>query len=370
MEIIGLIAEYNPFHNGHIYHINEIKNKYPNSLLILILNGYFLMRGEVSILSKKNKTKIALDNNIDIVVELPFFFGSNSADIFAKASIFLLDKLGCNKIVFGSESNNIELLNNIASKQLENNFDDKVKMYLDTGLNYPTALNKAIGIDLNTPNDLLGISYIKAIKELKSNITPETIQRTNDYHDKNSNQEIVSATNIRNKIKKQKSIDNYLPDNVIKYINPIDENTLFNLIKYQIITNSNLNNILSIDEGLDQRIIKVLNKSNSLEELIMNIKTKRYTYNRIQRMLIHILINFLKEDKTKYELPTYIKVLGFNSNGQKYLNKIKKELDITVSSKIEDNLIKQYELKCAYIYQLLTNENVMDFELSNKPIKK
>ena len=369
MKIIGLITEYNPFHNGHIYHINKIKEMYPDSLLILVLNGYFLMRGEISIISKENKTKLALENNVDLVVELPFFFGSNSADIFAESSIYILDKLGCNYLIFGSESNDIDLLTTVAKKQNNKDFNDLVKNYLSEGINYPTALNKAIGIDLNNPNDLLGVSYIKAINKYKSKIKPVTIKRTNDYHDQETDQEIISATNIRAKLSKNNKINKYVPNNVEKYINTINENLLFKLLKYQIVTNDELNTILSVDEGIEKRIKDAALKANSYEELINLIKTKRYTYNRINRMLMHILVGLKKDDKQMYTKPQYIKVLGFNKKGQSYLNTLKKDLNIEVNSKINDNLIKDYELKCAYIYQMLSNENVIEFEIKNKPIK-
>ena len=144
MNIIGIIAEYNPFHNGHLHHINEIKKKYPESIIVLALNGYFTERGTISVLSKEDKTKIALDNNIDIVVELPFVYGTQSSDIFAYNSIKLLNEFKIDHLIFGSESNNIELLNKVVDIQLNKEYDSLVKKYLDEGLNYPTAMKKAL----------------------------------------------------------------------------------------------------------------------------------------------------------------------------------------------------------------------------------
>ena len=123
MDVIGIIAEYNPFHNGHLYHINKIKEMYPNSLIILVVNGYFLERGQISIESLKSKTEIALEYNVDIVIELPFIFGSNSADIFSDASIELLNEMGVNKIIFGSECNDVKKLKKLAEEQLNNEYD-------------------------------------------------------------------------------------------------------------------------------------------------------------------------------------------------------------------------------------------------------
>lgn len=368
MDIIGIICEYNPFHNGHAYHIKRIKEIYPNSLIILVLNGYFLQRGEVSVLTKEDKTKIALDNNIDIVLEHPFIFSSNSADIFAESAVKILNYMGCNKLIFGSENNDINLITKIAKIQLEDNFNEKIKEHLKTGLNYPTALNKSIGINIDCPNDLLGISYVKAIIKNNFNILPITIKRTNDYHDVKSHDEIVSASNIRNKIKDNLNVDKYTKYS--KYIKNIDENLLFNLLKYKIITDHNLNDYLTVDEGIEFRLKKYMKDVDNLEDFIKLIKTKRYTYNRIKRMFIHILIGLKKEDKNIVDID-YIKILGFNSIGLKYISKIKKEINILVDRKIpEDYIQQQYELKASLIYDLLTREKTHLFEISNKPIIK
>lgn len=368
MEIIGLIAEYNPFHNGHLYQLNEIKKRYPNALIILILNGYFLERGIVSLESKEEKTRLALEHGVDLVIELPFVFGSNSADIFAEASLELLNELKVNKLIFGSESDDVDLLYSVAYKQLDKEFDKNVKTYLDQGINYPTALNKAIGIDLNSPNDLLGVSYIKAILKHGYDIKPETIKRTNSYHDLNSNDDIVSASNIREKINNNQDISKYIPDGKI---NKIDDELLFSLIKYKIITDDDLDRYLSVDEGIDNRLKKVISKTNSLESLVSAVKTKRYTYNRIMRMLMHILIGLTKEDKEKLIHNEYIRILGLNNAGQKYINEIKREINIPLVSRFTllNSLVTDYELKSASIYKMLTDDDVLKFEYANKPLR-
>ena len=368
MEIIGIIGEYNPFHNGHIYHINKIKEMFPNSIIILVLNGYFLERGEVSIESIESKTKLALNYGVDIVIKLPFIFGSNSADTFSDASIELLSLLGVTKIVFGSESNDINRLKELAEESIT--YDKKVKDYLDEGVNYPTALNKIINSSVNTPNDLLGLSYIKTILKNKYNIEPISIKRTNDYHDKKSNDYIISASNIREKICNNISIKKYVPTD--KYINKIDSNLLFNLIKHKIITDDNLSDYLTVDEGIDNRLKHIINEVYSLEELIKKIKTKRYTYNRINRMLMHILIGLKKDDRIKCNKNEFIRVLGFNDTGKNYISLIKKntKLPIITSLKNINSIIKDYEIKEYKIYSMLVKENILLFEKSNKPIYK
>ncbi len=368
MDAIGIIVEYNPFHNGHLYQINKVKELYPNSRIIVILNGYFLERGLISLETKKEKTRLALKYGVDLVIELPFVFGSNSADTFASASLYLLNKLKVNKLIFGSESNDINLLKEIASKQLEDGFDNKLKSYLDEGLNYPTALNKAIGIELNDPNDLLGVSYIKAILQNKYDIEPISIQRTNSYHDNKLDDSIVSASNIREKLNNKEDISKYIPEGNLVNIN---YDLFFQLLKYKILSSTDLSIYLTVDEGIDNKLKKVINEVNSIDELIDAIKTKRYTYNRIMRMFIHILIGYKKKDRELITNPEYIRLLGFSEEGSKYLNSIKKEIDIPLVTKYThlDSIIKDYELKAASIYEQLTNENVTTFELNNKPIK-
>ena len=371
MNIIGIIAEYNPFHNGHLYHIEKIKEKYPNSLIVLVLNGYFTQRGTISVLSKEDKTKISLNNNIDIVLELPFIYGTQSSDIFAYNSIKLLNELKVERIIFGSESNNIDLLNKIVDIQLNDpTYEDKVKEHMNEGNNYPTAMRKALNIeeDINNPNDLLGISYIKAIKQINPNIIAETIKRTNDYHDIESTDNIISATNIRTKLNNEEDITNYLPTYTIEYLNNITNDSLFNLLKFKILTDQDLSIYLDVDEGIEYRILKYINISHNFDELITNIKTKRYTYNKINRMLLHILIGLTKQDNKNTKLD-YLKILGFTLNGQVYLNKIKKDITLPTTPP-KDSIVFKYELKAAYLYEQATKKSLNNYDLKNIPTKR
>ena len=370
MNIIGVIAEYNPFHNGHLCHINKIKELYPDSLIVLVTSGYFTQRGHISVLSKEDKTKISLDNKIDIVLELPFVYSTQSSDIFAYQAITLLNELKIDALVFGSESNDIELLKSIVDKQSTKEYEDKVKQYLDEGVNYPTAMAKALELSDNiaTPNDLLGISYIKAINKINPNIKPITIKRTTDYHDIMSNDEIVSATNIREKLSNNEDITRFIPNYHLSYINNISNDKLFNLLKFKILTDTDLSIYLDVDEGIEYRLKRYINESNSFDELISNVKTKRYTYNKINRMLIHILIGLTKKDNDQSKLD-YIKILGFNKLGQQYLKDIRKDITLPTTPD-KDSLIYQYELKAAYLYEQATKKSLNNFDLKNIPIIK
>lgn len=369
--IIGIIAEYNPFHNGHKYHIDKIKEKYPDSIIILALNGYFTERGIPSVLSKEDKTKIALNNKVDIVIELPIVYGTQSADIYASANIKLLNELHIDHLIFGSETNDISLLNKIVDIQLNDpNYQNTVKEYLDSGINYPTAMAKALNIEFNfnNPNDLLGISYIKAIKKINPNIIVETIQRTNEYHDITLDSKIVSASNIRERLENNENIDKFVPEEVIPLINTVDYKKLFRLLKFKILTEKDLSLYLDVDEGIEYRLQKYINESNSFDELISNVKTKRYTYNKINRMLFHILIGLTKKDNQIINID-YLKILGFNDKGQKYLSTIRKELTIPQNPP-KDSLLFKYELISSYLYEEITNNSLNNFDKKNIPIKK
>ena len=377
MQRIGLIAEYNPIHNGHIYQIKEIKRLYPDSIIILITNSYFTQRGDISIINKWNKTKIALDNNIDLVIELPFPYATQSADIFAKGALKILNFLQIDTLIFGSESNDINKLKKLASTQLNNKkYDEKVKTYLNQGINYPTAMSNSLkdilGYTTSSPNDLLGISYIKEIIRNNYKINTVSIKRTIDYHSKIASKKIASATLIRTLIREKKDITNYIPKYQTDYFyQNLSLESYFPYIKYKIITSKNLAIYKTVDEGIENRINKVINSVNSWKELVEKIKNKRYTYNKINRMLIHILTNFTKDESSNLNID-YIRVLGFSQKGRLYLNQIKKDLKVPLITNYKPNLspLLDIEFRVAKIYSLSLNKNIIEKEYKQPPIYK
>ena len=374
---IGIIAEFNPLHNGHLYLINKIKEKYEDASIILVLSGNYTQRGIPSIIDKWKKTELSLKLGIDLVVELPFPFSTQSADYFAYGATTILNYLKVDKLVFGSESNDIDNLIELANIQINNKeYEDKVKEYMDLGNNYPTSLSKALtditNKTINLPNDLLGLSYVKEIIKKKSNIKPITILRTNDYHDKEINNSITSATSIREAIKNNLDIKNNVPKETLDCIIKNDIlNNYFKLLKYKILSDiSNLNSYLDVSEGLDNLIRKNIVKVNSYTELIESIKTKRYTYNRLNRMFIHILLNIKKEDVNKLKEINYIRILGFTSIGKKYIKDLRKELNIPIItnySDINDNNL-EFELYVTSIYNEIIERNDLNLiELKSIP---
>lgn len=381
MKSVGIICEYNPFHNGHLKHLEEVKNMFPNHAIILVMSGNFTERGDVSIISKWDKTEIALKAGIDLVIELPFFFASQSADIFARGAIQILNHLKVDAVVFGSESNNINNLIEMAKVSTSKKYDKLVKNYLDEGYNYPTSLSKAIydltGKKIIKPNDILGLSYIKEIIKLNSTIKPISIKRDDNFNDSFLYDDITSSTSIREHLKNNEIIDKQVPDFVKPYLNNklffIDD--YFNIIKYKILTSiDHLQNYQTVDEGIQNRIIKFIINSNSYNDFILKIKTKRYTYNRLNRMFIHILCNFTKEEASLFYDVEYIRVLGFNNNGRKYLNEIKKDVSIPIISNFSSikNKMLNLEFKTTCVYaSILSSEEatkLIEKEFKNSPI--
>ena len=268
------------------------------------MSGNVTERGDISIIDKWDKTKIALKYGIDLVIELPFKFASQSADLFARGAMEILNEMKVDKIVFGSECNNINKLTEIANIQLSDEYNNLIKDYLDK-YNYPTALSLALkklaNTDIKSPNDILGMCYIKEIIKNNYNIQVESIKRTNDYNSKELN-EIASATSIRNAIKSNIDISKYVPAETIKYINNnLNLDNYFDLIKYKILSTNDLTYIHGIDEKISPRLKNGILNSNNLEELINNIKVKKYSYNmRYVKKSILIMIFNKKKNNNNY----------------------------------------------------------------------
>ena len=383
--IVGIIAEYNPFHNGHLYHIEKVKEMFPNSPIILVLGGNFTERGDVSILDKWEKTDIAIKCGIDLVVELPFPFSCASADIFAKGSIDILNHLGVTDLVFGSEFDNIEGIKKLVETELYNpDFDNLVQVYLRMGYNYPTSLSKALeditGDCFKLPNDILGISYVKAIFSNNYKITPHTIKRTNDYHSKElDNMSINSATSIREALLNNKDIKDSVPSITYSYLKDkkipkLDD--YFNLLKYKIISCNDLTIYNLVDSGIATKLKKEILNSYSFDELINKVKSKNLTYSRLSRTLIYILCDYTKDMAKEFNEVMYIRLLGFSNKGRDYLNKIKKDIDVPIISKFtrEKDKMLEYEYKITKIYSLVfdkdKSKSLIEAEYKMKPIRE
>lgn len=361
---VGVIAEYNPFHNGHMYHLEKIKEMFPNEEIVAVISSSFTQRGEPSIINKWDKTDICLKAGIDLVIELPYAFSTESADYFSYGALTILEKLGVDKFVFGSETNDINIFKKIVDIELNNeDFDKLVKIYLKFGNNYPTALSLALkdldGEVLTLPNDLLGISYVKIIKENNYKIKPFCIKRTSDYNSLSIDNNISSATAIRKALEENKDVRSLVPDFVLPKFSELHfKEDYFKFLKYKIMLDDNLERYQTVDEGLGFKLKKEIISSTSYDELIEKIKSKRYTQNRINRMLNHILCNFTKEKKSKCQNLEYIRILGFNDKGQAFINKNKKKCDLPIISNFSKNksVMMEQEFIATLVYASTLDE--------------
>ena len=386
MNITGLITEYNPFHNGHLYHLNTAKKNTNCDGIVCIMSGNFVQRGEPAIIDKWKRTEMALVNGVDLVIELPTFYAVSSAEFFAKGAIKILNSTGViNNIFFGSECGDINLLYKIA-KLLTNEPEDfklKVKENLKSGITYAKAREKAL-IDilqddslndvLSNSNNILGIEYIKAIIDNKSNITPLTMKREGSrYNDKNLNSIFSSATSIRENIKKNSNLNSlkaYVPPQSLDILNKllsndypfVFEEDMYNFIKYRLLTNCiNFNNIFEVKEGIDNKFLKEVYHSTSYEDLIFRVKSKRYTYTKISRLLSQLffaLDNYHFEELMKDE-NLYIRVLGFNDTGRLILKEIKKSSSIPIITKVaknNNNPLLELDIQSTKAYSILNDK--------------
>jgi len=377
--VIGLIVEYNPFHNGHLHHIKEIDRLFEDNIKIAVMSGDFVQRGEPSLINKFEKTKIALSQGIDIVIELPALYSTQSAEIFAKGSVNLLNQLSCSHIVFGSESNDLDKLKKIATISLTKEFELSLKEFLAEGFSYPTAFSKALFDEKLGSNDILALEYLKAIKTINSKIEACCVKRekTGYYDDEKDN--FASATYIRKvlldtnekKENKLNKIKNLVPEFSYKIL---EENfgvfsclsDFYDLIKYNIIKNySELKNIQDLEIGLENRLYKYAIENLSFEDFFDEVLTKRITISRLQRILLHSLFGLTKTitEKIKNEVP-FVKILGFSERGQEYLNYLKKsenhnERKILTSNRNLKEILNEEEIElfnfnelCSQIYRI------------------
>lgn len=372
MRVVGIVAEYNPFHYGHLYQIRKVKEMYPDSIIIAIISTNYTQRGGFSLINKWDKTRICLNYGIDMVVELPTLYTTQGADMFAYGAISILNMLHIDTLVFGMECDDVEYLIKAAKTQINNSkYDELVQKYLLTGVNYPTALGNAlkemIGYTTDKPNDLLAISYIKEIIKNNYKIEPVGIKRTNDYHGKEIKSSIVNASLIRDMLDKNMDVSKYVPIETYKCLNMKNFDNGYLLLKYNIINNENrLYEYLTVDEGIENRILKYYKDCDNWCALVNLIKTRRYTYNKVNRMLMHILLNIKKIDNDR---EIYLRVLGFNDIGRNYLKQIKKDIDVINTCKQGINKALDIEINATYIYSLVTGDNsLIEREYKNKPI--
>lgn len=373
MKILGLILELNPFHNGHKYFIDKAIDEIKPDKTIAIISSSFTMRGEISILDKFEKTRQCLKNKIDIVLELPFAYAVNSSDYFAHYAIKILNEFKISHLAFGSEIGNIEELKEIYKITKTIEYNNLIQKELAKGSSYPNSSLKAlISLSDNTkyinnfslPNNTLALSYLKAIGEINETIIPFTIRREdNQYFDTFAAEgKLASASALRSLINNNLPIDSFIPNYQYDFIKEIDANEkLYQLFKYQLLNKPKFENIINISEGIENRLLNFTD-SITYQEYINNTYTKRYPSNRIKRIILHIIASSNKDILKSDEI--YLRILGLNSNGIKYIKKLKNKNIIMNTKDALDNSssnikqILELELKMTKVYELITNKNI------------
>ena len=362
MNITGIIVEYNPFHNGHKYHIEKTKELTKPDLLIAITTGNYSQRGDLSIIDKFEKAKAALDNGVDLVIELPAIYALQNAYVFASNSIRLLNYMHINNLVFGSETNNLEELSNFASYNID---VTHLKEIMNDGTSFPKAYGLLAGSLY--PNDILAVAYLKALKE--TNIKPVLIQRTTNYHDLTINN-ISSASAIRKAIEDSKEYKQATP---IEINNPVFTKDIYPIVRNILMTRSNkeLEKIFLVSEGIENLLISNAFKYTDYYDFINASISKRYTRSRINRILIMILNNITKEDVSNLKNNEYVRVLGFNDKGRQYLRDLK-DVNIITQFKNIPSSFKDMEWKMSNVYAsfLPKDNDYIKKELKGPLIKK
>jgi len=356
---IGIVAEYNPFHNGHLYQLNEAKRISGAKTSVAVMSGTVVQRGDFAIFDKWTRAEAAILSGVNLVIELPCVYSGQTAEIFARGAIDIMDSLGIiDGISFGAENADSDMIAKTAHLLLDETeqFKNVMNNYLRSGDGYPTARSKALkevhGIDFaNTPNNILAVEYTKAIIKNSYKIKTIPVLRKGSIHDG-----VGSASYIRGLIKDELDYSEYVP--AITNKQPVFIEAFKDIILYKLRTASpnELLSIADVSEGLENRLISSAIKADSVAKLIEEVSTKRYSNARIRRAIINSVLNITKED-TKQK-PSYIRVLGADKKGRELLKSIKSNCPLPIVTKAADYdtlSALQKEITATSIYSLATN---------------
>lgn len=375
-----IISEYNPFHFGHLYHLNESIFQTNSDFKIAIISGNFVQRGEPSIINKWKKAKVALSAGFDLVIELPTLYAISSAENFANGSIKIANQIGSDYISFGTESGDLEKLKKLSSliNKNEKEYITNVKGKIAEGFSYPKSqelvIDEMFGDEFSgvcKPNNILGLEYLKSLNAISSNITPITIKR--DF-DKSSSSDVRALLRISGF--KIEDLKNSIPDfsyevlaeniengNAVLSLKAFEKEIIYIL---RTIDNERLKNIPDVPENMLSNLKKIACSTNSLDELITALKNKSITQARIQRILLYILLGITKSDmELSKRITPYVRVLGMSENGKKILSDLPKDINVITSVKNfekncdDSDLLRMLEIdkKATDIYTLAYSKN-------------
>ena len=370
MKIAGIIAEYNPFHNGHAHHIAETRKKTGCDYVVVCMDGSYTQRGEAACLDKWTRARAALSCGADAVFELPALWAVSTADAFARGGVAVLGSLGCNFLSFGSEDADLELLEKLADlREIEpEEISCSIQTKLSEGKSHARARGEALaeylGMDpehLNTPNLTLGVEYIRAIRELKLSMQPAVIPRIGSYHD-NTIGSFASASAIREAVRRDEIPAEAVPEVMREHLPRIagmhspDDLLLHTL---RAMTEAEIAALPGVAEGLEKRIARCAREAASREELIDMLKCKRYTRARITRLCAHALLGITQETQRKHPLPEYARIIGMREEARPLLAELKSRSDLPIVSdaaKLADNEIFRLECRATDLRALQCND--------------
>lgn len=388
MKVLGIIAEYNPMHTGHIYHISKAKEITGCDTVIVIMSGSFTQQGNIAIINKFERAKQAIQNGVDLVIEIPSAFASSDAGNFAYKSVSILNDLNVDAICFGAETDNIERLKLIAETLIYKDKEiwNEIKNELKKGISFAKARNNSLNKFLNeddiniilSPNNILALEYLKTLKVLNSNIIPFAIYRESNFNSHMLENCYTSSTSIRKALENKcnlNDIQKYIPENVSKYLKNnkiIFNNDFFEILKYKIISmnENDLKKINGVSEGIENKLKKEICNSYSYDEFLFKIKSKRYELSRIKRILVNILLNISKEDfkLLKENNSNYAHILAFNHDKKDLLSHISNTSNIPVISSLNNKTLSylnkyqklslDIDIYASNIYSMLINQKI------------
>ncbi len=367
MKAVGIVTEYNPFHNGHLYHAEQAKRVSGAEAVVAVMSGNFLQRGEPAIVDKWTRTSMALENGVDLVIELPYASATANAPVFSEGAIRLLDAAGCSSFCFGSEAGSIEPFMNTMERlqAVRPEYEESIRAAVQTGMSYPKALNEAYQslvhnsfeetstVDLSKPNNILGFHYIEASTGIGSSMTPLTVPRLGAgyYDDISVHTHIASATGIRKEIFSRSAQDNPL-DSIQPFV-PAETYEMLSswltsrshfgswehfypMLRFQILRSGprELARIADMTEGIEHAFYKAAKTAADFPSFMALVKSKRYTWTRLQRMLTHIFTGVTRDMREKASVPDHLRILGATPVGRRYLKLHKEDLQLPAVSRL------------------------------------
>jgi predicted nucleotidyltransferase len=386
MKAAGVVVEYNPLHNGHIHHLKETRRITGADVVIAVMSGNFLQRGEPAFIDKWTRTELALRSGADIVLELPYRFAVAQASEFAEGAIAILAAARSRTFCFGSEDGRIEPFRNTLGllEDEETGYEAEVHRLVKTGISYPSALSRAYRsiadaaavegplADLTKPNNILGFHYMKAARSIDPGMTAFTIGRTGTgYHDLGADPDsgIMSATAIRKDVRTAGITGEVLravPVHTARAMEQFREDhggfggwdRFWPILRPLIIRDGakRLKDVAEMTEGLEHRIVRTALDASSFTEFMEAVKTKRYTWTRIQRILTHVLCGMDRNEFSRLRHPSYLRLLGMTAAGRAYLNQYKADFGLPLVSRAasSDDPMLAADIRASDLYALGT----------------